>query len=70
MNIIGIETFRSYLLTLFAFLGSILASLEAIWRTQKVRLQNSFQKNRFLRMEIIPIFGGQYCSKTEIKEGY
>jgi len=36
MNIIGIEVFRSYLLTLFAFLGSILASLEAIWRGQKI----------------------------------
>ncbi len=70
MNIIGIEVFRSYLLALLAVLGVILASLEAFCRTQKVQLQNSLQKNRFLRIDLMATLAGQNFSKINFKEGY
>jgi hypothetical protein len=55
---------------LFAFLGSILASLEAIWRTQKTQLKNSFGKNRFLRMDLMATLAVLNFSKINFKEGY
>jgi len=45
LNIIGIEAFRSYLLAFLAFLGSILASLDAFWRVPKNQV-------RFLQTKI------------------
>lgn len=70
MNIVGIEAFRSYLLAFFAFVGAFMTSFKAFCRTQKVRLQNSFQKNRFLRMDLIATLAGQNFSKINFKEGY
>jgi hypothetical protein len=70
MNIVGIEVFRSYLLAFFAFVGTFMTSFKAFCRTQKVRLQNSFQKNRFLRMDLIATLAGQNFSKINFKEGY
>lgn len=70
LNIIGIEAFRSYLLALFAIQGSIMGSLEAFWRNLKNPPPFFTQNFTHRRIEIIPIFGGRYCSKTKSERGY
>jgi len=57
LNLIGIETFRSYLLALFAVFGSVLASLAPFWRNSKYLLQFSYKKMAFRRMDLMPTFG-------------
>ena len=70
LNIIGIEAFRRYLLAFFTVLGSIMGSLERFWRGRK-NLHPFYPQNfTYHRMEILPIFGGQYCSKTKNFRGY
>jgi transposase len=70
INIIGIEAFRSYLIALFAVLGAIMGSLEAFGRGLKNLFPFCSQNLAYRRMVLIPIFGGQFCSKTEINGGY
>jgi hypothetical protein len=55
---------------LFAFLGSILASLEAIWRTQKIQLKNSFGKTAFGTIDLIDTLAGQNFCKIGLGRGY
>jgi transposase len=70
LNIIGIEAFRSYLLSFFVVLESILESLERFWRGRK-NLHPFYPQNfTYHRMEILPIFGGQFCNKTKIFRGF
>jgi len=40
------EVFRSWLLALFALLWSILASIERLWRGQKLQHQNIIQNSQ------------------------
>jgi hypothetical protein len=54
---------------LFAFLGSILASLEAIWRTQKTQLKNSFGKTAFGTIDLIDTLAGQNFCKIGLGRG-
>jgi hypothetical protein len=53
-----------------AFLWAFLTSFKAFCRTQKVRLQNSFQKNRFFRMDLMATLAVLNFSKINFKEGY
>jgi len=70
MNIVGIEVFRSYLLMFLAFLWAFLTSFKAFWRTQKVRLQNSFGKTAFGTIDLIATLAGQIFCKIGLGRGY
>jgi len=55
---------------LFAFLGSILASLEAIWRGQKNLISFGSQHSTYHRIDLIPILAVRFCNKIDNARGY
>ena len=64
------EVFRSWLLALFALLWSILASIERLWRGQKLQHQNIIQNSPSRISTIMATLASPFFNNWVLKEGY